>query len=58
MAVKPEDFVRHLAKLPSIQEQETISKFFLLFDKKIAMEEQKLEQLNHQKQALMQQMFI
>lgn len=58
MAVKPEDFVRHLAKLPSIKEQKTISKFFLLFDKKIITEEQKLEQLNHQKQALMQQMFI
>lgn len=58
MAVKPEDFVKHSAKFPSLKEQEAISNFFLLFDKKIAIEEQKLDQLDYQKQAFMQQMFI
>ncbi|MFA1739919.1 restriction endonuclease subunit S [Lysinibacillus fusiformis] len=44
--------------LPHIDEQAIIANFFVIFDKKIQIEEIKLNSLIQQKQAYMQQMFI
>ncbi|MBS4748629.1 restriction endonuclease subunit S [Bacillus altitudinis] len=44
--------------LPSLEEQRKIGELLHLFDKKIAYETEKIQAIQNQKQALMQQMFI
>ena len=45
-------------KLPSLKIQSKISNIFIIFNKKIYIENQKLEKLNNLKKSLLQQMFI
>ena len=45
-------------KLPSLEVQNKISHIFAIFDNKLFIEEQKLNNLNNAKKSLLQQMFI
>ena len=45
-------------KLPSLKIQSKVSNIFIIFNKKIYIENQKLEKLNNLKKSLLQQMFI
>ena len=45
-------------KLPSLKIQSKISNIFIIFNKKIYIENQKLEKLNNLKRSLLHQMFI
>ena len=47
-----------LIKIPSTKEQTKIGNFFKLLDKKIALEQRKLEKLNNIKQAYLNEMFV
>lgn len=47
-----------LIKIPSTKEQIKIGNFFKLLDKKIALEQRKLEKLNNIKQAYLNEMFV
>lgn len=56
--VSDEDFYNINILCPSVDEQNIIVYFLLLFEQKIEFEEKKLEVLLNQKQGFMQQMFI
>ena len=45
-------------KQPTLQEQNKVSSFFVKLDKKIALEQRKLEKLNNIKQAYLNEMFV
>lgn len=57
-AISYKDFSTLKFDIPSLEEQKKIARFLDLQDKKISIEEKKLEELQNQKQAFMQQMFI
>ena len=57
-AISYKDFSTLRFNIPSIEEQKKIAEFLDLLDLKILNENKKLEQLQNQKQAFMQQMFI
>lgn len=53
-----ENFSNIKIPLPCIEEQQKIADFLLKFEDKIILAEEKLTNLNQQKQAFMQQMFV
>ncbi|MDN4100460.1 restriction endonuclease subunit S [Bacillus cereus] len=57
-AISYSDFSTLRFDLPCIEEQRKIAKFISILDKKIDIEQQKLEALQQQKKGFMQQMFI
>ena len=52
------DFLKHKIELPSLPEQEKIASLLSTIDKKIELEEKKLEELKEYKKGLLQQMFV
>ena len=58
MAVSSEDFLKFSIKLPSIEIQNKIVNKFELLDKKIKLEQFKLDKINALKKGLMQNMFV
>ena len=58
MSVSPEDFLRFNIKLPSKDEQIEFVRKIQLIDKKIFLEQQKIEILESLKKGLMQNMFV
>lgn len=58
MAVAPEDFLKFNIKLPDIKEQKQIVLRLSTFDKKLELEETKLNKLQELKKGLMQNMFV
>lgn len=58
MAVKPEDFLTLVARLPSILEQTAIGNFFQSLDEQIATQQTKLDKLKQLKSAYLQRMFV
>ena len=58
MAVSPEDFLKFSIKLPSIEIQNKIVDKLALLDKKINLEQSKLDKISSLKKGLMQNMFV
>ena len=58
MAVSPEDFLKSSIKLPSIEIQNKIVDKLALLDKKINLEQSKLDKISSLKKGLMQNMFV
>ena len=59
MAVKPEDLLKLKIFIPpTLEEQKTIAEFLSLIDKKIELNEKKLEALKKYKKGLLQKMFV
>ncbi|WP_020060793.1 restriction endonuclease subunit S [Bacillus sp. 123MFChir2] len=52
------DLEEQIVYLPSLKEQKKIGEFFEVYDRKIQLEQHKIEVLQKQKQGFMQQMFI
>ncbi len=57
-AISYKDFSTLKFSIPSLEEQKKIAEFLNLLEKKIQNEQEKLDSLQKQKQAFMQQMFI
>ncbi|UNK19360.1 restriction endonuclease subunit S [Paenibacillus sp. N3/727] len=57
-AISYKDFSTLKFDVPSIEEQKKVAQFLDLQDRKISIEEKKLRELQNQKQAFMQQIFI
>ena len=58
MAVSPEDFLKFSIKLPSIEIKNKIVDKLALLDKKINLEQSKLDKISSLKKGLMQNMFV
>ena len=58
MAVSPKDFLKFSIKLPSIEIQNKIVDKLALLDKKINLEQSKLDKISSLKKGLMQNMFV
>ena len=58
MAVSPEDFLKFSIKLPSIEIQNKIVDKLVLLDKRINLEQSKLDNISSLKKGLMQNMFV
>lgn len=54
MAVKPEDFLKYVIRLPSLDEQNAIAKVLSTADREIDLLRQDIEQEKQKKKALMQ----
>ena len=58
MAVKSEDFLKYSDRLPCLDEQIKISKFFIKLDSKLKFEEEKLNSLQYFRKGIIQKMFV
>ncbi|BFH67372.1 restriction endonuclease subunit S [Paenibacillus dendritiformis] len=57
VSIKDSDFLNMEVHLPSLQEQEKVSSFLILFDQKIEKQQEKIEQLELFKKGIIQKIF-